>query len=306
MTALVAKRVAWGLVVIWAVATLTFIATELSPVDPVEVYAGRGATEEVRQQIREEYGLDQPVPVRYVTYLGNLARGDLGVSIASGQSVSESIASRLPDTLRLALLAIVLEILIGVPLGVCAAMKRGSLVDRFVLLFSLAGALLPMFVVGFALLYFFAFKLGWFPIGGTGGADALVLPALTVALASAPWLARMVRSTTLDVLGQDYVRAARARGCTRLRVALRHVLPNSVNPIITMIGLDLGVLLAGVLVVEKVYGSPGIGQQAWLAVSQNDVPMVMGTVIVAAIGIVAASLAADVVNMTTDPRIRRR
>lgn len=306
MTRYALQRIAWGLLVVWAVVTLTFAATALSPVDPVDVYAGRGATAAVRDQIREEFGLDRSLPVRYAAYLRGVVSGNLGVSISSGVPVTDSIRARLPDTARLALASLLLEILIGVPLGIAAALRRGSMLDRFVLLFSLGGALLPMFVVGFLLLYLLAFRLGWFPIGGADGLHALFLPALTVGIAAAPWLARMVRSTTLDVLGEDYIRAARARGCSRLRVTTRHVLPNAVNPIITMIGIDLGVLFAGVLVVEKVYGWPGIGQQAWLAVSQNDVPMIMGTVIVAAAAIVIGNLAADLVNMSVDPRIRRR
>jgi peptide/nickel transport system permease protein len=302
----VARRVIWGLAVIWAVVTLAFIGTALSPVDPVDVYAGRFATEEVREQIRDEFGLDEPVPVRYVAYLRALAEGNMGVSMSSGQPVADAIGARLPDTARLALLGVLLEILIGVPLGIAAALTRGSLLDRFVLLFSLAGALLPMFVVGFILLYVLAYRAALFPIGGYGGLDALFLPALTIGLAGAPWLARMVRSTVLDVRSQDYVRAARARGCSPTRVVARHVLPNAVNPIVTMVGIDLAVLFAGVLVVEKVYGWPGIGQQAWLAVSQNDVPLIMGTVIVAAAAIVTANLLADVANMLIDPRIRRQ
>jgi peptide/nickel transport system permease protein len=302
----IAKRLVLGALVIWAVVTLAFGATALSPVDPVDVYAGRFATPQVRQEIRAEFGLDRSLPVRYVAYLRGVATGNLGRSIASGQDVLSSTWSRLPDTARLAGLGVVLEVLIGVPLGIIAALRPGSILDRTVLAFSLAGALLPVFVVGFVLLYLLAYRAGWFPIGGQGGLDALFLPALAVGLAGAPWLARMARSTLLDIASQDYVRAARARGCSRSRVVARHMLPNAINPIVTMIGIDVGVLLAGVLVIEKVFGWPGIGQQAWLAVSQNDTPVIMGTVIVAAVAIVMANLTADVINMAVDPRIRRR
>lgn len=298
-------RLVWGVLVLWAVLTLTFLATMASPVDPVEVYAGRGATEAVRDQIREEFGLEDPLPVRYVRYLEGLARGDLGVSIASGQEVGGALVDRLPATAELALAGVLMEVLIGVPLGVLAAVRRGSLLDRAVLLLSLSGAVLPVFVVGFLLLYLLAYQAGLFPIGGYGGIDNLILPALALGLAGAPWLARMVRSTVIETTGMEFVRAAHARGASRRRVLLRHVLPNSINPVVTMLGIDAGVFFAGVLVIEKVFGWPGIGQQAWQAVSQNDIPMVMGTVLVAAGAIVLFNLIADLVNALVDPRIRR-
>lgn len=298
-------RLAWGVLVLWAVLTLTFLATMASPVDPVEVYAGRGATEAVRDQIRKEFGLEDPLPVRYLRYLEGLGRGDLGVSIASGQEVGAALVDRLPATAELALAGVLMEVLIGVPLGVLAAVRRGSLLDRAVLLLSLSGAVLPVFVVGFLLLYLLAYQAGLFPIGGYGGIDNLILPALALGLAGAPWLARMVRSTVTETMGMEFVRAARARGASRRRVLVRHVLPNSINPVVTMLGIDAGVFFAGVLVIEKVFGWPGIGQQAWQAVSQNDIPMVMGTVLVAAAAIVVFNLIADLVNAFVDPRIRR-
>lgn len=306
MTVFVAKRLVWGVVVILAVVTLTFVATVLSPVDPVEVYAGRFATPEVKAEITEEFGLDRPPAVRYFLYLKELARGNLGVSIATGQPVVDTLADRLPATIKLAIGGILIQILIGVPLGIIAAMRPGSLVDRFVLLFTLAGALAPVFVVGFLLLYLIAFKAALLPIGGYGGIEHLILPALTIGLAGAPWIARMMRSTMLEIRNAEFVRAARARGAPKRSLLLRHMLPNAIGPIITMVAIDAGVLLTSALVVEQVYAWPGIGQQAWLAVSQNDFPMIMGVVIITATAIVVFNLLADVTNMVLDPRIRRR
>jgi peptide/nickel transport system permease protein len=306
MTRFTLKRIVWGLVVLLAVVTLVFIATSLSPVDPVEVYAGRFATPEVKQEIREEFGLDRSAIVRYFSYLKELVQGNLGVSIASGQPVSDTLADRLPATAKLAVAGVIAEILIGIPLGIIAALKQGSIVDRFVLLFSLSGALAPVFVVGFVLLYLIAFKAALLPIGGYGGVEHVILPALTLGLAGAPWLARMMRSAMLEIMNNEFVRAARARGASPSRILWRHVLPNSLNPIITMVALDAGVFFAGVLVIEQVFAWPGIGQQAWLAVSQNDIPMIMGVVLVAATAVVVFNLLADVLNMALDPRIRRR
>jgi peptide/nickel transport system permease protein len=305
---LLLKRAAWGVVVLWVVVTLTFVASELAPVDPVTVYAGRFATPEVKAQIREEFGLDRTGIVRYGFYLKELVQGNLGVSIANSRSVVDSLVDRIPATLKLAAAGIVMQLLIGLPLGILAALRRGSLIDRFVLLFSLSGALVPVFVVGFALLYLIAYKASLLPIGGYGGFQHLVLPSLTLGLAGAPWYARMMRSAMIDIVGQEYVRAARARGASPARLLFRHVLPNSVNPIVTMIGLDSGAFLAGaagVVVVEQVFSWPGIGQQAWLAVSQNDLPMITGAVIFIAAAVVAFNLLADVANLALDPRMRR-
>jgi peptide/nickel transport system permease protein len=308
VTALFLKRFAWGVLVLWVVVTLTFVASELAPVDPVTVYAGRFATPEVKAQIREEFGLDRSGIVRYGYYLKELVQGNLGVSIANSRSVVDSLVDRIPATLKLAAAGIVMQLVIGLPLGILAALRRGSLIDRFVLLFSLSGALVPVFVVGFALLYLIAYKASLLPIGGYGGFRHLLLPALTLGLAGAPWYARMMRSAMIDIVHQEYVRAARARGASASRLLFRHILPNSVNPIVTMIGLDSGAFLAGaagVVVVEQVFSWPGVGQQAWLAVSQNDLPMITGAVIFIAAAVVLFNLLADVANLVLDPRIRR-
>ena len=304
MLAYLLRRVGWTIVVLWAIATLTFAATFLSPVDPAVSYAGPRATKQQIAAIRREFGLNRPVYIQYERYLGRLLRGDLGTSFEFGTPVDQMIASALPNTALLALCGLVIELMIGLPLGLLAALRRGQAADRIVLVGSLLGVAIPSFVLGFVLLYLLAFKLGWFPLGGSGSAPAIVLPALTLGIAGGAWYARMLRSTVLNVLGEDYVRSARAKGLRERLVIGRHVLRNAISPIIAMASLDLGVFLGGVLVIERVFAWPGIGLQAWTAIEFNDIPVVMGTVLVAAAAITILNLVADLLNTVVDPRIR--
>jgi peptide/nickel transport system permease protein len=300
----VLKRLAWTLVVLWAILTLTFGAVFLSPIDPARAYAGQRAPDAVVEQVRERFALDDPLPTQYARYMKRAATGDLGESFFTGRPVLESILDRLPKTMFLAFAAVVVALAIGLPLGLAAALKRGSAVDRSILVFSLLGVVTPAFVLGFLLLYFLAFKLGWFPLGGSDSFMHVVLPALTLGLAAAAWYARMFRSSVLSILSEDYIRNARAKGLAEHDVVVRHVLPNSISPIITMVALDVGTFLGGVLVIEKVFGWPGIGDQAWRAISSNDIPMVMGTVVVAAFFITIFNLVADLANAAIDPRTK--
>jgi len=300
----VAKRLAWTIVVLWAIVTLTFGATFLSPIDPARSYAGLRASEQAVENVRHDFGLDDPVYVQYGRYLSRIFRGDLGRSFATDEPVRAAIIDRLPDTGLLALSAAIVQITLGIPLGLLAALKRRTVVDRAILLFSLGGVVTPTFVLGFLLLYFLAFKLDWFPLGGSGSFQSLVLPALTLGVAGAAWYARMLRSTALNILGEDYIRMARAKGLSERVVVLRHVLRNAIGPIVTMIGLDIGVFLGGVLIIERVFAWPGIGDQAWRAITFNDVPMVMGTVLFAAFFVTIFNLAADLVNAAIDPRVK--
>jgi peptide/nickel transport system permease protein len=300
------KRVGWTLVVLWAIVTLTFGATFLSPIDPARSYAGLRASQETVERVREEFGLDDPLPAQYVRYLGRIVRGDLGNSFSTDENVRSAIFDRLPDTALLALAAAIVGLGLGVPLGLAAALRRGGALDRAILVFSLTGIVVPSFVLGFLLLYFLAFKAGWFPLGGSGSFGALVLPAVTLGVASAAWYARMLRSTTLNILSEDFVRLARAKGLSERLVIGRHVLRNAVSPVIAMVGMDVGVFLGGVLVIERVFAWPGIGDQAWRAITFNDVPMVMGTVLVAAFFVTLFNLVADLVNAAIDPRVSYR
>jgi len=297
-------RLAWTAIILWAIVTLTFAATFLSPIDPARSYAGLRASKQVIEKIREDFGLNQPVPIQYARYVGRLLQGDLGNSFATGQPVRSSIASRLPATMLLAFAAGAIQIVLGVALGMAAALNRRTLADRTILVFSLVGVVVPSFVLGFLLLYFLAFRLGWFPLGGYGSLMHLFLPALTLGVAGAAWYARILRSTILNILSEDFVRNARAKGLSEQTVVLSHILRNAIPPIITMIGLDIGTFLGGVLVIEKVFAWPGIGEQAWRAITFNDVPMVMGTVLVAAFFVTLFNLLADLINAFIDPRIK--
>lgn len=304
MARYVAGRVAWTVVVLWAVVTLTFGATFLSPIDPARSYSGMRAPEEVVERVRQEFGLNEPVWTQYGRYLKRLVQGDLGISIANDASVLDAILDRFPSTAVLALAAAIVQLSLGIPLGIAAALTQRSALDRAVLWVSLLGIVTPTFVLGFLLLYFLAFQLELFPLGGGSSFHALILPALTIGVPGAAWYARMLRSALLNILGEDYVRLARAKGLPERVVVLRHVLRNALGPIVVMIGIDLGTLLGGVLVIERVFAWPGIGDQAWRAITFNDVPMVMGTVIFAAFFVTLFNLLADLVNAALDPRIR--
>ena len=266
--------------------------------------AGRSAKAETVESIRQQLGLDQPLPMQYVRYLGRLVQGDLGRSYVQKSNVSELIASRLPATLLLMAGAIGFEILLGLSAGLIAATRRGKALDQTVMVVSFVGVSAPQFVVGLILLYVFAYQLDWLPLGGYGTLNHLILPALTLGITGAGWYSRMTRSSTIDVLQQDYIRTARAKGLTESRVVLVHALRNAILPVIAMIGLDIGIFMGGAVVVESVFGWPGIGQLAWQAIQRIDIPIIMGVTLVAAVAIVIGNLLADIVTSLVDPRVR--
>jgi len=216
----------------------------------------------------------------------------------------QGILDRLPNTAVLALAGALVQLVLGLSLGMIAALSRRGLIDRAILLFSLAGVVTPAFTLGLVLLYFFAFRMGIFPLGGSGSFRALILPALTLGVPGAAWYARMFRSAVLNILGEEYIRLARAKGLPERIVLIRHLLRNAVSPIVAMVGMDIGVFFGGVLIVERVFAWPGIGEQAWTAISSNDIPMVMGTVLCAAFFVTLFNLAGDLVNAAIDPRIK--
>jgi len=231
-------------------------------------------------------------------------RGDLRRSYVQKTEVATLIESRLPATLMLMAGAIFFELLIGIPAGLYAAARRGRPTDRAVMILSFAGVSTPQFVVGLLLLYVFANLLGWFPMSGYGTIWHLILPALTLGIAGGGWYSRMIRSSMIDVLRQDYIRTARAKGVPERGVVLVHAFRNAVLPIVAMIGLDIGIFMSGAVVVESVFGWPGIGQLAWQAIQRLDYPIIMGVTLVAAVAIVIGNLLADLVAPLIDPRIR--
>ena len=304
MSRYIVRRLLWLLFVLWGVSLITFGATFISPIDPARVYAGLRASPEVIEQIRHEFGLDQPLHIQYGRYVWRILHGDLGRSYHNSEPVLRIILRRLPATAELALAGVIVQFLIGIPVGIVSAIRHRSLVDRTTLLLSLLGIVTPVFVLGLLLLYVFAYRLGVFPIGGRGNLQHLVLPALALGVTGGAWYARMLRSNMLDILGQGYVRTARAKGLRERAVILRHVLKNAVGPIIAMIGMDIGKFFGGVLVIEKVFAWPGLGSQTWQAIGYNDIPMIMGIVLFTAFAITVMNVVADVANAWIDPRIR--
>ena len=298
------RRIGEALLILFGISLVTFVLLYLVPADPARQIAGRSATAETVANIRAQLGLDQPFYVQYGRYLGNLLQGDLGRSYLQRTEVTELIAARMPATLLLMVAAIVVELIIGLTIGTVAALKRNRPIDHGLMVFSFVTISAPQFVVGILLLYVFAVKLAWFPIGGYGTFSHLVLPAVTIGLLGTGWYSRMMRSSMIDVLAQDFVRTARAKGLGRLRIVLRHVAPNAILPIIAMIGIDIGLFMSGIVVVESVFGWPGIGQLAWQAIQRVDIPIIMGVTLVSACFIVLGNLLADFVAPLIDPRIK--
>ena len=306
MAAYLIRRLIQAALILLGVSLVTFFLLYLLPADPVRQIAGRSATAQTVQNIREQLGLDQPFVVQYWRYLSGLVHGDLGRSYLQKSEVAVLIWARLPATLLLMAGAIGCELLLGLTMGIIAALRRGSMTDQSLMIVSFVGVSAPQFVVGLLLLYVFAVKLGWFPIGGYGTFGHLVLPALTLGIVGSGWYSRMMRSSMIEVLRQDYIRTARAKGLARRRVVFRHALPNAILPIIAMIGIDIGIFMGGIVVVESVFGWPGIGQLAWQAIQRIDIPIIMAVTLVSACAIVLGNLLADLVTPFIDPRIRLR
>lgn len=306
MAAYLLRRLIQSALILLGVSIITFVLLYILPADPVRQIAGRSATPEVVENIRRQLGLDQPFWVQYWRYLTGLLQGDMGRSYLQKTDVATLIAARLPATLQLMVGAIACELIFGLTLGMIAALRRGRPLDTGLMVGSFVAVSAPQFVVALLLLYVFAVKLGWFPIGGYGTLAHLVLPSVTLGIMGAGWYSRMMRSSMLDVLRADYIRTARAKGLGRLRVILRHALPNAILPIVAMIGMDIGIFMGGVVVVESVFGWPGIGQLAWQAIQRVDIPIIMGVTLVSAIAIVLGNLLADLIAPLIDPRIKLR
>ncbi len=298
------KRIAESLLILLGISMVTFLLLYLLPADPARQIAGRSATVQTVENIREQLGLNLPLYEQYWRYLVNLLQGDLGRSYLQKTEVSELIVARLPATLLLMAGAIVCELILGLTMGVISALWRNSRTDRVLTLVSFTSVSAPQFVIGILLLYVFAVKLHWAPIGGYGTFAHLVLPSLTLGILGAGWYARMMRSSMIDVLEKDYIRTARSKGLSRRRILLKHVIPNAILPIIAMIGIDIGLFMSGIVVVESVFSWPGIGQLAWQAIQRVDIPIIMGVTLVSACAIVLGNLLADLVAPLVDPRIR--
>jgi peptide/nickel transport system permease protein len=309
MIGLVLRRLGWSILVVWFVITTTFVMTAAIPADPVKTLLGPHSTPEAIERVRAYYCLDHGLVHQYRCYVSSIVHGDLGESYRSKQPVTTIIAEKVWPTAQLALAAIFLQLLIGVPLGVIAAIRRNRWQDHGANVIGLIGQSAPTFFIGTLALYFFAYRFGWFPIGGYGDGvlgrlHHLVLPAATLATVGVAYYARVVRSEMVETMMEDYVRTARAKGVRERDVVLRHALRNALGPLVTLVGLDLGVLLGGAVVTEYIFAWPGIGREVLQAVLEFDIPLILGVVLVSAIAIAVANLLVDLVYLWIDPRLR--
>jgi peptide/nickel transport system permease protein len=308
----IGRRLLATIPVIAVVAVLVFLMLRLTPGDPAAVIAGPSATQQDIVEIRDKLGLDRPLPTQFARWVGGMFVGDFGESFFYKRQVSDLIADRIEPTLSLAVVTIVLATLIAVPLGTLAAWKQGSWIDRVVMGFSVLGFSVPVFVVGYLLIGFFSVKLGWFPVqgyqriaDGVGGwLHRLVLPAFTLAVIYVALLARMTRTSVLEVLNEDYVRTARAKGLPNVKVLMRHALRNAAVPIVTVIGIGIALLIGGVVVTESVYNIPGLGRLTVDAVLARDYPTVQAVILLFSLAYVLINLAIDLLYTVLDPRIR--
>jgi len=299
------QRLLWSVAILLGVTALTFLIAFIIPSDPARTVAGPKADRETLAAIRADLGLDQPLPVQYARYLQRLLRGDFGRSYLTRQSVLQAIVNRLPATAYLALTSLAAAAFVGVALGCFTALRHGSATDLAVLISSLVVLSFPIFWIGLLLLYVFAYRLGWFPLGGFGALN-VVLPATALGLSGAAYYTRLVHTGMRTVLEQDYIRTAHAKGLSAWRVYGKHALRNSLIPVVTLLGLDLAGLMSGVVLTETVFNWPGLGRLAVEAVFNQDIPMIMGTVLFSAALVVGANIVVDVLYVLIDPRIRYR
>jgi len=290
------------------ISVLAFVLSNLAPGDPATVIAHRLSdvppSEEQIASIRREYHLDDPMPVRYARWLGGAARGDLGRSYRTKEPVFNELAAHFPATLQLACVALVIALVIALPLGVLAAVRRGSWLDHGARVGALLGASLPSYWLGYLLILIFALGTGWLPVAGREGAGAAVLPALTLGLGTAATLARLTRSSLLEVLGEDFIRTARAKGLSERAVVWRHALRGALIPVLTVTGIAFGHLLGGAVIVESIFAWPGIGNLLVNSIYDRDYPMIQGFVLFMGTVFTLLSLVADLSYLWIDPRIR--
>ena len=304
MSSYLIQRIGGAVVVVLGVVSIVFLLIHLIPGDPVDVMLGEGATAADRESLRASLGLDQPVATQFVAYLEGLLQLDLGTSFHSQRPVMDVLLERLPATALLAAVSLLVAILLALPLGMLAAVRRDTPWDTGSMAFSMLGVSIPNFWLGPLLILVFSLWLGWFPVSGREGSGAVVLPALTLGTGLAAILSRMVRSSLLEVLGEDYIRTARAKGLSPHRVLLRHGLRNALLPVITLLGLQLGALLAGAVVTETVFSWPGIGLLTIEAIQTRDYPVVQACVLLISLTYVLVNLLTDLAYAWVDPRIR--
>ncbi|HLH07450.1 MAG TPA: nickel ABC transporter permease [Terriglobales bacterium] len=301
----ITSRLLYAIPVLWLVITVVFLLIHLVPGDPIQAMLGEGAAAGDLQAARHAYGLDLPLGTQYLHYWRDVLHGNLGQSIRLNQGVAKIICERYPFTLQLTLASLAVALLLSIPAGVRSARRRNRWDDRVLGFVSLLGLSFPNFALGPILILFFAIKLGWLPVSGAGTLAHLVLPAITMGGALAAILTRMVRTSMLEELGQDYVRTARAKGLPERTVVYRHALRNALIPIITVIGLQFGALLAGAIVTETIFSWPGIGRLTIQAISNRDYYLVQGCILAIGLTYVAVNFFTDILYTVVNPRIRQ-
>jgi len=308
MALYILKRILLFIPTLLGITLITFSLMQSLPGDPVANMVGERATPETIARIRAEIGVDKSMPVQFLLYLKRLARGELGRSIFTNRKISDDLLQKFPNTLKLAFAAMLFASFIGIGMGVLAAVKQGTAWDRLITLISVGGISVPVFWLGLALMLVFAFYLPWLPPSGMGNGELLyiILPALTLGTFSLSYITRVTRSSMLESLSQPYVAAARAKGLVESRVVLRHALKNSLIPVVTLIGLDLGSYLNGAVLTETIFGWDGLGRYALEGIMKRDYPVIMGVVLFGAVVFVAMNLLVDISYHFLDPRVRVR
>jgi ABC-type dipeptide/oligopeptide/nickel transport system permease component len=299
-----ARRLALTVLVLLGVATLVFSLIHLIPGDPAQAMLGEAASQKDVEDLRRRLGLDRPLVEQYAMFLRGAVKGDLGTSFRTGQPVTRQIVERMPATMELAAAAMIVAICVAIPLGIAAAVRRGTFVDHTAMVLALSGVSIPNFWLGPLLAIVFAVELGWLPVSGRGTWAHLVLPAISLGAALAAILARMMRATLLEELRELYVVAARARGVSRARAVMRHAFRNSLIPVVTIIGLQFGAVLTGAVITETVFAWPGIGRLLIQSIGFRDYPLVQGCILLIAVTYVAVNLLTDLLYGVLDPRIR--
>jgi ABC-type dipeptide/oligopeptide/nickel transport system permease component len=304
MSRFLARRLVLTIPVLLGVATLVFSLIHLIPGDPAQAMLGEAAPQADVEELRHRLGLDRPLLEQYGAFLKGLTKGDLGISLRTGQPVTDQIVERMPATIELAAAAMLVAIAFAMPLGIIAAVRRGTAVDHAAMTLSLVGVSVPNFWLGPLLAIVFAVELGWLPVSGRGTWAHLVLPAISLGAALAAILARMTRATMLEELREQYVQAARARGVSRLRAVLRHAFRNSLIPVVTLLGLQFGAVLTGAVITETIFAWPGIGRLLIQSIGFRDYPLVQGCILLIALTYVGVNLVTDMLYGVLDPRIR--
>ena len=297
------QRILWAILILWGTTIITFLIAHAVPADPARVYAGANADAETIDRIRIEMRLDDPLIIQYTRYLSKLVQGELGTSLVTNERVLDAVLIRLPTTATLCITAVIFWLLLSIPLGVLTSIYKGHLVDRTILFLSMIAISIPVFWLARMLQYYLAYQAGFFPVAGYVNFSHIILPAITIAIVTTGYYARLVHTNMVEVLNQEFVRVARAKGLSEWRVLFKHTLRNAIIPVITILGLDIAALLGGVVFTENVFALPGLGTLALQSVFNLDVPMIMGVVLFSATLVVSSNIIIDFIYQWIDPRI---